>query len=217
MQKRWMSAVAAAAVCGVAVAQMSAPMAQPGPAPVAGPAGEVQRGYAGQKGNILKAADEMPAADYLSMPTPGIRTYARVVNHITEAQTASCGAVNGNTNLPKVPADTADKAVIVATMAKPGTILRRPLGAKTVFGVEAELPKVPVGKAKKRQTLRQNAKAEREKAAKALAELDQSYRRRLAALHEELHGVQNQIRQVSREWKDRRKSLPAAHRLKPRR
>ena len=116
MQKRWMSAVSVAAVCSMAVAQMSAPMAQPGPAPVAGPAGEVQRGYAGQKGNILKAADEMPAADYLSMPTPGIRTYARVVNHITEAQTASCGAVNGSKDLPKVPADTADKAVIVAAL-----------------------------------------------------------------------------------------------------
>src|SRR5579863_4572132 len=58
---------------------------------------------------------------------------------------------------------TGDKAAIVATMAKPGTVLRRPLGAKTVFGVEAELPKVPAGKAKKRQTLPQNAKAEREK------------------------------------------------------
>jgi len=112
---------------------------------------------------------------------------------------------------------TGDKAVIAATMAKPGTVLRRPLGTKTVFGVEAELPKVPPGKARMRQTLQQKAKAEREKAAKALAELDQSYRRRLAALHEELHGVQNQIREVSREWKDRRKFLPDAHRLKPRR
>ena len=116
MQKRWMSAIAVAAVCSVAVAQMSAPMAQPGPAPVPGPAGELQRGYAGQKGNILKAAEEMPAADYLSMPTPGIRTFARVVNHVTEAQTGSCGAVNGSKDLPKVPADTADKAVIVAAL-----------------------------------------------------------------------------------------------------
>jgi hypothetical protein len=112
---------------------------------------------------------------------------------------------------------TGDRAVITATMAKPGTVLRRPLGAKTVFGVEAELPKVPLGKARMPQKPRQKAKAEREKAAKALAELDQSYRRRLAALHEELHGVQNQIREVSREWKDRRKFLPDAHRLKPRR
>jgi colicin import membrane protein len=112
---------------------------------------------------------------------------------------------------------TGDRATVAVTMAKPGMVLRRPLGAKTAFGTDAELPKVPAGKAKKRQSLRQNAKAEREKAAKALAELDQSYRRRLAALHEELHGVQNQIREVSREWKDRRKLLPDARRLKPRR
>ena len=116
MRIRLMSAIAATVVCGVAVAQMSMPMAPAGQPPVPGPAGEVQRGYAGQKGNILKAAEEMPAADYLSMPTPGIRTFARVVNHITEAQTGSCGAVNGTKDLPKVPADTADKAVIIAAL-----------------------------------------------------------------------------------------------------
>jgi hypothetical protein len=108
-------------------------------------------------------------------------------------------------------------AVIAATLAKPGTVLRRPLGAKTAFGVDAELPKVPVGKARTRESLRQKAKVQREKAAKALKELDQFYRRRLAALHEELHGVQNRIREVSREWKDQQKHLPGARRLKPRR
>ncbi len=116
MHKRWMSAVAVVAMYSVAAAQMSVQAAQPGPPPVPGPVGEMQRGYATQKDNILKAAEEMPAADYLSMPTPGIRTYARVVNHITEAQTASCGTVNGTKDLPKVPADTADKTVIVAAL-----------------------------------------------------------------------------------------------------
>ena len=111
---------------------------------------------------------------------------------------------------------TGDRAAIAATMARPGEVLRRPLGAKTAFREDAELPKVPVGKRKERQALRHKAKAEREKAAKALAELDQSYRRRLAALHEELHEVQNQIREVSREWKDRQKLLSPARRLKPR-
>jgi len=112
---------------------------------------------------------------------------------------------------------TGDRAVSAAAIAKPGTVLRRPLGAKTPFGLDAELPKVPAGKARNRKTLRQKAKAEREKAAKALEELDQSYRRRLAVLHEKLGEVQNRIREVSREWKDQRKHLPAARRLKPRR
>jgi hypothetical protein len=98
-----------AMVSGVAVGQA------PASSPVAtGPAAEVQRGYAALKGNILKAADKMPAADYQFMPVPDVRTYARVVNHVTEAQFRSCGAVNHTTDAPKVPADTADKDAIVA-------------------------------------------------------------------------------------------------------
>lgn len=82
----------------------------------AGPAAEVQRSYAAVKGNILKSAEKMPAADFGSKPTPEVRTYARVVNHISEAQLHSCGAVNGTKDLAKVPAETADKAEIVAAL-----------------------------------------------------------------------------------------------------
>ena len=81
-------------------------------------ASEVQASYARLKPNILKAADKMPAADYSFKPTADIRPFARVVNHVTEAQLHICGAAN-NTDagaLPKVPADTADKAVIVEAL-----------------------------------------------------------------------------------------------------
>lgn len=99
---------AACLMLGVAVAQA--------PAGVPGPAGEVQRGYAGLKGNIIKAAENMPEANYQVKPTPEIRTFARVVNHITEAQLRSCGVANGKAmaDIGKPPADTADKATIVA-------------------------------------------------------------------------------------------------------
>ena len=109
-QMRVMCLVAGLMVSGVAMGQ--APAAPAGPS---GPAGEVQRGYAAQKGNILKAADKMPAEDYQFKPTPDIRTFARVVNHVTEAQLRTCGAVNRTApnDLAKVPADTADKAAII--------------------------------------------------------------------------------------------------------
>jgi hypothetical protein len=82
---------------------------------VAGPAGEVQGNYARLKGNILKSADEMPAGDYTFKPTADVRTFARVVNHVTEAQLHSCGAANhaAADALAKVPPETADKAAIV--------------------------------------------------------------------------------------------------------
>jgi len=98
-------------VSGVALAQ--APM---GPPPVPGPAGEVQRSYAAQKDNLLKTAEIMPADLYQYKPTPDMRTFARVVNHVTEAQVQGCGAVNGTppAERMKSPADTTDKATIVA-------------------------------------------------------------------------------------------------------
>src|SRR5258708_37960768 len=67
---------------------------------------------------MLKAADGMPEADYKFKPTPEIRTFARVVNHISEAQLRSCGAANDTAldALGKVPAETAGKAAIVAAL-----------------------------------------------------------------------------------------------------
>jgi hypothetical protein len=99
---------------GVAMAQAPA-----GGAPVAtGPAAEVQRAYAAAKGNIVKSADKMPAADYSYKPEPDIRTFARVLNHVTEAQARSCGAMNKTAPdaMVKAPEDTADKATIVAAL-----------------------------------------------------------------------------------------------------
>jgi hypothetical protein len=98
-------------------AQMSgmAMPATPAPAPSTGPASEVLGTYTRLKPNVIKAAEKMPAADYQFAPTPEIRTYARVVNHITEAQFNTCSRLNGTTfDKAKVPSDTADKATIVA-------------------------------------------------------------------------------------------------------
>ena len=95
----WMAAVA----CGAQ-----------GPA-APGPAGEVQGSYGRIKPNVIKAAEKMPVAEFQFKPTPDIRTFARIVNHITEAQQHTCSALNGAAFDPKtVPSDTADKATIVA-------------------------------------------------------------------------------------------------------
>ncbi len=58
----------------------------------------------------------MPADAYQYKPTPDIRTFARVVNHITEAQLRSCGVANGTKETAKVPPETADKAAIVEAL-----------------------------------------------------------------------------------------------------
>ncbi len=85
------------------------------PAPPAGPAAEVLRAYNGLKPNILKAAENTPADLYQVKPTPEVRTFARVVNHIIEAQNGTCLVATGGSRADAVkpPSDTAEKTVIV--------------------------------------------------------------------------------------------------------
>lgn len=99
----------AALVCATTMAQAPAP---------AGVGSEVLRSYNGVKANILKSADRMPDADFHYKPEPDIRTFARVLNHVSEAQLHTCGAVNGTAMdaLAKVPPETATKAEIVAAL-----------------------------------------------------------------------------------------------------
>jgi hypothetical protein len=95
----------------------TSPAAPPAPATPSTPPADVLRGYNGLKANILKAADKMPAENYSFRPTPEVRTFARVVNHVTEAQLHSCGAINGTAPAANaVPPETADKATIVAAL-----------------------------------------------------------------------------------------------------
>jgi DinB superfamily len=119
-------AVAALAILSTALvahSQAADPHADHAGAPAQAPktftaAADVQRSYAGLKANILKAADKMPAESYSYRPTPEVRTFARVVNHVTEAQLHSCGTLNETApaTLAKVPPETADKATIVAAL-----------------------------------------------------------------------------------------------------
>ena len=105
-----------AAVAMVAVSAASAVWGQ-APAQLSGPATEALAAYNRVKPNILKAADKMPADSYGYKPSPDIRTFARVINHVTEAQEHTCSALNGTTWDPKtLPAETADKAAIVAAL-----------------------------------------------------------------------------------------------------
>ena len=98
----------------LACATLALPLTLSAQAP-SGPAAEAQASYNRLKPNILKAADKMPEADFQYRPTPEIRTYARIVNHITEAQFHTCTTLNGGKFDPKsVPSDTADKATIIA-------------------------------------------------------------------------------------------------------
>jgi hypothetical protein len=108
---RLMCAVAGLMVSGVALGQGTPATGTGSPL-----ASEVQTNYARIKDNVIKAAEKMPPESYSYKPTPDIRTFARVVNHVIEAQFRICGASNGVAEAQKPPADTADKAAIVEAL-----------------------------------------------------------------------------------------------------
>jgi hypothetical protein len=123
MMKRIVIAAAVMSFTALCVAQQPAPV---------GPAAEVQASYNRIKPNVIKAAEKMPDAEYQFKPTPDIRTFARIVNHITEAQQHTCSALNGTPFDQKtVPSDTADKATIVAGLKASFDVCDKAYGALT--------------------------------------------------------------------------------------
>lgn len=102
-----LTVVVAVVSCGFAMAQA--------PVGTGDPAAEVKTQFMRLEPNVIKAAEEMPAGDYGYKPTPEIRSFARVVNHVTEAQFHTCTTLNGGTFDPKsVPADDAGKDAVLA-------------------------------------------------------------------------------------------------------
>lgn len=67
--------------------------------------GDLKNSYNGAKNTIMKAADEMPEADYSFKATPAERTYGEIVAHIADVQMALCGNAQGE----QKKADTAGK------------------------------------------------------------------------------------------------------------
>jgi uncharacterized damage-inducible protein DinB len=54
---------------------------------------ELKQFYTIRKGDLLKAADRMPTADYDFQPAPGVRTFGQLLAHIIDAQMGFCSSV----------------------------------------------------------------------------------------------------------------------------
>jgi DinB superfamily len=79
--------------------------------------GDLQQFYAVRKGDLLKAADRMPAADYDFRPVPEVRTFAQLLAHIIDAQAGFCSAVKGNPRPPSVASKTSKDELVAALKA----------------------------------------------------------------------------------------------------
>jgi hypothetical protein len=76
-----------------------------------GVASEVKQAYESVKNNLMKTAEKVPEEDYSFKPTPDIRTFAEVMQHVISAQMHSCGAVAGEQK--SIPSDLKTKSAIV--------------------------------------------------------------------------------------------------------
>jgi hypothetical protein len=140
---------AALALPAASLAQMGgmAMPATPPPPASTGPASEVLRSYSAIKPNVIKAAEKMPDADFRYAPTPDIRTFARIVNHVTEAQSHTCTTLTGTAfDAKMVPSDTADKATIVAALKASFDLCDKAYGALTETNVTEMVASSPTAK-----------------------------------------------------------------------
>ena len=76
---------------------------------------ELKQFYAVRKGDLLKAADRMPAESYDFKPTPDVRTFGQLIAHIADAQMNFCSGAKGKPTRLNAAAKTS-KADLVAAL-----------------------------------------------------------------------------------------------------
>jgi uncharacterized damage-inducible protein DinB len=58
-------------------------------------ASETKQAWTSVRGNLLRAAEKMPEAEYASRPSPDIRTFGEMIGHIADSALRSCAGVKG--------------------------------------------------------------------------------------------------------------------------
>lgn len=74
----------------LALCVSAAALAQDGPLTT-----EAKATYESIKNNLVRSAEKVSEADYSFQPTPEVRTFARLVGHVADAQFNMCGSVLG--------------------------------------------------------------------------------------------------------------------------
>lgn len=76
----------------------------------------IRHSYDADKLNLTETAEKVPEDDYSFRPTPEIRTFAEVLNHIASAQMHNCSAILGSSMTYSAPAANASKANVEAAL-----------------------------------------------------------------------------------------------------
>ena len=110
---------------------------------------EAKQAYNAVKNNILRSAEKMPEENYAFKPTPDIRSFAEVLDHVAESQMRACGAVTGDQKTASASGKAAkaeittalkdaftecDKAYDSLTDANASEVIKTPRGQRTRIG-----------------------------------------------------------------------------------
>jgi hypothetical protein len=79
-----------------------------------GLAAEAKQAYNNVKTNLMKAAEKMPEENYSFKPTPEIRSFAEVMDHVADSQMRTCSAVAGDQKSPNAAGKTSKPDVTAA-------------------------------------------------------------------------------------------------------
>ena len=99
MQRLAITTVMVLSASGALRGQQPAAPQQP-PPPLPGVIAEVKNHYTTIQNNIIKAAEQFPADKLTWQPTPAVRSWARLIGHITDDNNYSCAQLAGEAQPP---------------------------------------------------------------------------------------------------------------------
>jgi hypothetical protein len=95
-----LAALAAVSLGSTLYAQAPQQQPQQPPPPLPGLVGEVKVIYTAVQTNIVKSAEQFPEDKLKWQPTPAVRTWARLIGHITDDNNGACWALAGDAQAP---------------------------------------------------------------------------------------------------------------------
>lgn len=95
-----LAALAAASFGSTLLAQAPQQQPQQPPPPLPGLVAEVKTTYTNVQNNIVKAAEQFPEDKLKWQPTPAVRTWARLIGHLTDDNNGACWLLAGDAAAP---------------------------------------------------------------------------------------------------------------------
>jgi predicted RNase H-like nuclease (RuvC/YqgF family) len=149
------------------------------------------------------------------LKTPKLKTYVTNLGFFELAVAApsmkaalAAWGLTHNVFAQDLAKETKDASIVAAAEAKPGTVLRRPIGSHGAFTEHAELPKVKAAKKPKpaKPKINKAAQAARDKLSRALA----AHQKKVEALEKERDQLDDRFERESARWQDEKERLENA-------